>query len=138
MTVKVKCPSGQNVCLIIVWLEFKNRPLQETFASVSLQEELLREMQIFYTSGCFNPLMPSLQRFSQKQKRFSRLHEVTNLYVWLGSRVLCLDSLGQWQQRFERTLSWDKATWCNLSRDINSEPPDEFDFRSLPHLPTSV
>ena len=42
------------------------------------KEELLREMRIIF-AGVVEPSIP--QRFSQKQKPFPRLQEVTDLYV---------------------------------------------------------
>ena len=89
----------------------------------AFKKELLRVMQIFYSSDCWTC---KLIAFQPKIKPIL----TKNLHVWLGSMVLCLNSLGHWNQRFERTLSWDKATWCNLSRNINSKPSDSFDSRS--------
>ena len=88
---------------------------QENFATVYIpsKNRYCEKCRFFFCSGCCT-LNPTA--FRPKQKPFPHLQEVTDLYVWLGSRILRLEGLGHWHQRFQRILSWDKATWCNLLR----------------------
>ena len=61
---------------------------------------------------------------------------LTYISVWVVEA--CLDSLGHWNHRFERNLSWDKVRWCNISwqkfkttRCVSFENPTTPHYQSI-------
>ena len=96
---------------------FKGGFSPRTKSLYPFKEELLREIKIFYALGCwiFNPTA-----FQSKAKTIPKATggHWPDLYVWLGSKIICLDSLGHWCQRFGHILSW--LFWISLDTEIQN------------------